>query len=316
MTTSFKSLIELNDFFKEEKTCFEFLANQIWENGEPVCPHCKSTHVYVTKSRSTIPSKRDIPAYHCANKECAKKFSATTGTIFHASKISLRTWYAAIFLLTTSKKGISSLQLHTQLNVTQKTAWFINHRIREMFKDTAPEMLKGTIEADETFVGGKNYNRHANKKRDYEKDGDEKIPVLGLVERSGKIRTFVVPSVKAEILQPIMKEFIESGSLVITDGHYGYLGLDGTFSHVSVKHNDSYKTEGEFHTNNIENFWSTFKRGIIGIYHFVSAHHLHRYTTEFTHRYNSRQLATVVKFQDAVSLTIKARLSYNRLIGK
>ena len=149
MTTNFKSLIELNDYFKEEKTCFEFLASQIWDEGKPVCPFCGSTKVYTTKSRSTKPSKKDIPEYRCADKKCAKKFSATTRTIFQSSKIPLRTWYAAIFLLTISKKGISSIQLGTQLGVIQKTAWFLNHRIRQMFLETAPEMLTGIVEADE-----------------------------------------------------------------------------------------------------------------------------------------------------------------------
>jgi transposase-like protein len=317
MTDNFKNLIELNDYFKEEKTCYEFLAQKIWLNGEPVCPHCGSVKVYTTKSRSNKPSKKDIPEYRCANKECAKKFTATVGTIFQASKIPLRTWYACIFLITTSKKGISSLQLAAQLGITQKTAWFINHRIREMFKETAPEMLKGIVEVDETFVGGKNKNRHANKKRNYEVDGDEKIPVLGFVERGGKLKTFVVPNTKAEILQPIMGEFVENGSLIISDSHRGYSGLDANYNHVSIKHNaDDFKTVGQFHTNNIENFWSTFKRGIIGIYHQVSPKHLHRYTTEFTYRYNNRKEVSVIKFSDAVGQAGNATLPYQKLIGK
>lgn len=219
--------------------------------------------------------------------------------------------------LFTSEKGISSLQLAAQLGITQKTAWFINHRIREMFKDTAPEMLKGIVEVDETFVGGKNNNRHANKKRNYEVDGDEKIPVLGLIERGGKIKTFVVPNTKAEILQPIMGEFVENGSTVISDSHRGYWGLDGQYNHISVKHNvGDYKTDSHFHTNNIENFWSTFKRGIIGIYHQVSPKHLHRYTTEFTYRYNNRKEVSVIKFSDAVGHAANATLTYPKLIGK
>ena len=317
MTDNFKNLIELNDYFKEEKTCYEFLAQKIWANGEPVCPHCDNTKVYTTKSRSVKPSKKDIPEYRCANKECTKKFTATVGTIFQASKIPLRTWYACIFLITTSKKGISSLQLAAQLGITQKTAWFINHRIREMFKETAPEMLKGIVEVDETFVGGKNNNRHKNKKRNYEVDGDEKIPVLGLVERGGKIKTFVVPNTKAEILQPIMGEFVEAGTTVISDSHRGYWGLNGEYNHISVKHNvGDYKTDSHFHTNNIENFWSTFKRGIIGIYHQVSPKHLHRYTTEFTYRYNNRKEVSVIKFSDAVGQAGNATLPYQKLIGK
>ena len=140
MKETFKSLIELNDYFKEEKTCHEFLASQIWEEGKPVCPFCNSTKIYTTKSRSVKASKKDIPEYRCANKECTKKFSITKGTIFESSKIPLRTWFAAIYLLTTSKKGISSVQLSEQLQVTQKTAWFLNHRIRQMFLESAPDM--------------------------------------------------------------------------------------------------------------------------------------------------------------------------------
>jgi len=317
MTDNFKSLIELNDYFKEEKTCYEFLAHQIWKDAKPVCPFCNSTHVYTTKSRSKKPSKQGVPEYRCANKECARKFSTTTGTIFESSKIPLRTWYAAIFLLTTSKKGISSLQLAAQLQVTQKTAWFVNHRIREMFKETAPDMLKGIVEADETYVGGKNRNRHANKKRDYTKEGDEKIPVVGLLERGGKILTFVVPNTSAEILHPLMVDNVDKDSLLITDNHRGYLGLDSHCEHIQVKVDpNSYKTDRHFHTNNIENFWSTFKRGIIGVYHSVSTKHLHRYTTEFGYRYNNRQDEGVIKFQTAVVKSGKKRLKYEKLIGR
>ncbi len=317
MKDNFKSLIELNDYFKEEKTCHEFLANQIWDGGKPVCPFCGSTHVYTTKSRSNKPSKQGIPEYRCASKECAKKFSVTKGTIFESSKIPLRTWYAAIFLLTTSKKGISSLQLATQLQVTQKTAWFLNHRIRQMFIETAPEMLSGIVEADETYVGGKNKNRHANKKRDYTKDGDEKIPVVGLLERGGKVRTFVVPSTGKDILHPIMVDHVAKDSTLITDQHNGYFGLDAHCIHVRVKPDpESYKTDRHFHTNNIENFWSTFKRGIIGIYHGVSYKHLHRYSNEFGYRYNNREGEGVTKFHIAIKEAGNKRLSYEKLIGR
>lgn len=317
MTDNFKSLIELNDYFKEEKTCHEFLALQIWEGGKPVCPFCNSTHVYTTKSRSTKPSKQGVPEYRCASKECAKKFSVTKGTIFESSKIPLRTWYAAIFLLTTGKKGVSSLQLASQLQVTQKTAWFLNHRIRQMFLESAPDMLSGIVEADETYVGGKNRNRHANKKRDYTKDGDEKIPVVGLLERGGKVRTFVVPSTGKDILHPIMVEHVAKESTLITDQHNGYFGLDAHCIHVRVKPDpNSYKTDSHFHTNNIENFWSTFKRGIIGIYHTVSYKHLHRYSTEFGYRYNNREETGATKFHLTVAGSANKRLSYEKLIGR
>src|SRR5882672_677435 len=133
MKKNFRSVLELNDYFKEEKTCHEFLANQIWEGGKPVCPFCGSTKVYVTKSRSTKPSKKDIPEYRCADKECTKKFSVTKGTIFESTNISLRTWYAGIYLITSHKKGISSLQLSRDLDITQKSAWHLLHRVREMY---------------------------------------------------------------------------------------------------------------------------------------------------------------------------------------
>ena len=319
MVTTFKSLIELNDYFKEEKTCFEFLASQIWDEGKPVCPFCNSTKVYTTKSRSPKPSKQGIREYRCADKKCTKKFSATTGTIFESSKVPLRTWYAAIYLLTTSKKGISSVQLATQLNVTQKTAWFLNHRIRKMFLETAPEMLKGIVEVDETYVGGKNKNRHADKKKENTqgRSSEDKTPVIGLLERGGKVLTFVVPSTGSDIIHPIMQEHVANNTTLITDAYGSYLGLNGDYNHIRVKHEEgNYKTDRLFHTNNIENFWSTFKRGIIGIYHYVSPKHLHRYTTEFGYRYNNRTETPLIKFHDAVENSYKKRLKYNKLIGE
>jgi transposase-like protein len=321
MTNDFKSLIELNDYFKEEKTCYEFLALQIWDEGKPVCPFCNSTKVYTTKSRSNKPSKAGIPEYRCANKECAKKFSATKGTIFESSKIPLRTWYAAIFLLTTSKKGISSVQLAEQLQVTQKTSWFLNHRIREMFKETAPDMLTGVVEADETFVGGKNKNRHQNKKKGGGTGGrpapDDKTAVVGLVQRNGKVLTFVVPNTTSEIIHPIMQEHVQAGSTVITDYYRSYIGIGDNYNHVRVKPDpETYKTVGDQHTNTIENFWSTFKRGYIGIYHYMSPKHLNRYTNEFGYRYNNREDSGVTKFHHVVKNSGKVRLKYEKLIGR
>lgn len=156
MQDTFKNLVECLDYFKEEKTCHEFLAYQIWDEGKPVCPHCNSTKVYITKSRSNKVSKQNIPAYRCADKTCGKKFTVTVGTIFESSHIPLRTWFAAIYIISAHKKGISSHQLSRDLSVTQKTAWFLLHRVREMFKETAPDMLKDVVQLDDSYFGGKN----------------------------------------------------------------------------------------------------------------------------------------------------------------
>jgi transposase-like protein len=315
MKTTFKSLIELLDFFKEEKTCYEFLAQQIWEGGKAVCPHCNSAKVYTTKSRSTNPAKKDIPEYRCASKECGKKFTATVGTIFESSKISLRTWYAAIYLASSSKKGISSLQVSRQLDITQKTAWYLLQRIREMFKETAPAMLKGTVEVDETYVGGKDKNRHASKKKGGRGRGTDKTPVVGLLERDGKVLTFVVPDTQASTIQPLMVEFVAQEALLITDSYRSYRGLEKVYNHVTVKPIDgNFKTTGKFHTNNIENYWSIFKRGIIGVYHFVSTKHLHRYCNEFGYRYNTRKESEQVRFEDVVKRSSNKLLPYKTLI--
>jgi len=195
MTFKFNNLLELIKHFSDEKTCYEYLGEKLW-GGTPACPHCGSVHVYVTKTRSKNPAKQGIPEYRCAEKGCCRNFSATVGTIFEGSKLPLSKWFAAIWLCATSSKGISSLNLSKQLGFTQKTSWFVLSRIREMFKDTNPTMLlSGTIEADETFVGGAEKNKHMSKrvnppvkgKRTSKRKPIEKTVVLGLIEREGKM---------------------------------------------------------------------------------------------------------------------------------
>jgi transposase-like protein len=309
MQTQFSNLQTLLDFFKDEETCKAYYAEKRW-NGNVVCPHCNHDKVYTTNR-----------GYKCANKECHKKFSVTVGTIFENSKIPLRTWFASMFLISTSKKGISSLQLAEQLGVTQKTAWFVLHRIREMLKDNSDEQLSGNIEVDETYVGGKNKNRHHDKKvpNSQGRSSADKTPVVGLLQRDGKIRTFVVKNTDAETLHTIMGQNVSKDSTVITDAYRSYNGLDARYTHVTVKHeNDGYvvKIGNEtFHTQNIENFWSIFKRGIIGIYHFVSVKHLQRYFTEFGYRYNERDLTGIEKFNLSLTKCSSARITYPQLIA-
>mgnify|MGYP001052403416 CR=1 FL=1 len=308
--SQFKNLQQLLDFFKDEEACKAYYEKARW--GETVvCPHCEHEKVY-----------RTTRGYKCANKECYKKFSVTVGTIFENSKVGLRTWFAAMYLVSTSKKGVSSLQLAEQLGITQKTAWFVLHRIREMLKDNDESKLEGNVQVDETYVGGKNKNRHASKKVEGSQGraAVDKTPVVGLIQQDGKVRTFVVKSTDAETLHTIMGQNVSEGSTVITDAYRAYNGLANRYTHVSVKHTDG---KGyvvvvggvAYHTQNIENFWSIFKRGIIGIYHFVSAKHLQRYCSEFNYRYNNRKDTGVEKFETALRRVSSARLKYETLIA-
>lgn len=308
MKSEFKNLTQLLDFFKDEETCKKYYEEKRW-GGHVACPHCGSLKIYRTNR-----------GFKCGEKLCAKKFTITVGTIFENSKISLRVWFAAMYLISTSKKGVSSLQLAEQLGVTQKTAWFVLHRIREMLKDNSTEKLEGEVQADETFVGGKNHNRHKDKKIPHDVSFSGKTPVIGLIQKDGKVRTFVANDISAATIHPIMVGNVKEGSILVTDAHQGYVGLKDRYTHVSVKHDGEGYTvtigNQRFHTNNIENFWSVFKRGIIGIYHFVSAKHLNRYCSEFGYRHNNREFSGVEKFNNALLNADSTVLTYERLIGR
>lgn len=316
MNINFKSLLELNDYFREEKTCHEFLASQIWEGGKPVCPHCGSEKVYITKSRSNKPSKKDIPEYRCAAKECSKKFSVTTGTIFESSKLSLRTWFASIYLITTHKKGISSLQLATDLHIAQKSAWFVLHRVREMYLVSAPEMLRDVVQLDESLFGGKSKNKHADKRKPGTQGRStvDKTIVFGARGICGRIKTEVIPNVESDTIVPIAEKWVEKGAIMVTDELKSYRALSENYFHIAVDHSAGQYTSGAFSSNGVENFWSLFKRGIIGIYHQVSPKHLHRYSTEFSYRYNTRKDSANERFQSTIKNANTARLKYKDLI--
>jgi len=274
-------------------------------NGEPVCPHCGHEKSYKFKDQKT---------YKCA--KCRKKYNATVGTIFENTKIPLCKWFWAIYIATSHKKGISSLQLAKDIAVTQKTAWFILHRIREMLKSNAPEMLTGAVELDETYVGGKSINWHADKRKKMREAGTgyiHKTPVFGLLQRGGNVHTEMPKEATGRYLKPIILDKVKPGTVVMTDGFGAYYGLNEIYQHVVVNHQLGQYVVGEWHTNSIENFWSLLKRGVIGIYHYVSPKHLHRYCNEFAFRYNTRKVSETERFNIAVASVNGKRVRYSEL---
>lgn len=308
MTSQFNSLIQVLDYFKNEEVCKAYLANSRW-GGEPACPHCGNVGAYITNR-----------GYKCKAKECGKKFSVTTGTIFENTKISLRTWFAAMYLCTAHKKGVSSLQLSRDLNLTQKTAWFVLHRIREMLNINQGEHLSGTVEIDETYVGGATKNKSNKKRAELKATGGQyfsKTSVIAMVEReSGQVKTQVLKanSVKFSDVLPLIQANVAEDALIITDSSTMYGSLKNSYRHETVSHVQKEYVRGAMHTNTIEGFFSQLKRGIYGIYHQVSPKHLHRYCNEFGYRYNTRKGSDVARFEDAVKNVNNVRLTYANLI--
>jgi transposase-like protein len=310
MKTDFKSKIELVRYYADEDNCKKLLAEQRWGDS-PACPHCGNAgKIYITSR-----------GYKCGDKDCHKKFTVITGTIFENTKIKLNLWFEAIFVITAHKKGISSHQLAKDINVSQKTAWFILHRVREMLKDKNPSMLSGTVQADTTYVGGKITNKHQSiqarlKKAKKNYKNDNKTMVLGLVQQDGKVVSKVIPSEKNTDIIPVLTSHIEAGSTMVTDDAPVYTRLPKLgYPHESVNHSlREYVREG-WHTNTIEGYFSQLKRGIIGIYHQVSPQHLHRYCDEFSFRYNSRKVTDVERFTTSLKQSDGARLRWNDLVA-
>jgi len=299
----FDSLIEFSDYFKDEQTCIDYFAKKRWGDS-PYCPHCGCKKIYCFS---------DKRRYKCS--ECRKQFTAKTGSLFEGTKLSLRKWFMAIYLITSHKKGISSYQLAKDLKVTQKTAWFILHRIRYGMSKGFGIRLEGDVEVDETYVGGKNKNRHWNKKVKNSQGRSiiDKTPVFGMLQRGGNVITKVIPDVRGETLQNIIKQYIKKNSRILSDEYLGYRGLEKLYEHRIVNHGAKQYVNGDIYTNTIEGFWSILKRGILGIYHQVSRKHLQKYTDEFSFRYNVKKLSEGQKVNKMLSLCC-VRLKYKNLV--
>lgn len=304
MIKQFASLHEMVAAFPDEQSCIDHLRSIRWRNGA-FCPHCGSVKVYHFSDNRT---------HKCG--DCRKRFSIKVGTIFEDSKIGLHKWFMAIYLITSHRKGIASTQLARDIAVTQKTAWFMLHRLRhaaETKSFNAP--LKGQVEVDETYVGGKEKNKHAHKKMPGSQGGANKAVVFGMLERGGELRARKVKDASAATVQTEIRQHVAPGTNVMTDEHRGYRGLQGVFNHHTVNHSAGEYVKHYFiHTNGLEGAWSLFKRQVFGIHHFVSTKHLDRYLNEFTYRYNRRDAGEGERMNDFLGRTA-GRLTYRALIA-
>lgn len=301
--TKFNSLIELFDAFPNEKSCIIHLERLIWPD-EVISPFDETSKVYHLGNHK----------YMCKNTQ--KIFNIKIGTIFESTKLSLRKWFGAIWLITSHKKGISSIQLSRDLGITQKTAWHILQKIRTCFICKNDGQLDGEVECDETFVGGKNKNRHWDKKvkNSQGRSFIDKTPVLGMLQRGGDVICRVVENTSKYQITPNILKFVKPTATLYTDEWLGYYEVAEMYSHYSVNHGKKQYANGNVYTNTIEGFWSIFKRGIIGIYHKVTRKHLQRYVNEFAFRYNTRKISDNNRF-NLLLCNIYYRLTYQQIIA-
>ena len=301
----FNSLIELLEAFPDEESCIIYLEKLRWRNGKVTSPFDKKSKVYY------LPNHR----YMCKNTQ--KIFNVKVGTIFHGTKLSLRKWFVAMWLVSSHKKGISSLQLSRDLKITQKTAWYILQKIRTCFICKNQGLLSGEVECDETFVGGKNKNRHKSKKIKNSRGRSfiDKTPVLGMLQRKGNVICRVMKDTSQKEITPHILEFVDRNYTVLyTDEWQGYNAVDKLYYHYSIDHGKGQYVDGRIYTNTLEGFWSIFKRGIIGIYHHLSRKHLQLYVNEFTFRYNTRKISEGSRF-NLLLCNIDKKLTYQKIIA-
>ena len=299
-----KTLIQAIRYFSNPDNCLNFMSVLRWPDGV-TCPHCDHDQVMFLKTRRI---------WKC--KACRKQFSIKTGTVLEDSPIGLDKWLAAIWMVVNNKNGKSSYEMARDLGITQKSAWFLNHRIRLAMQAGTFKKMCGDVEIDETFIGGLARNMHENKRKHVGRGTNSgKVAVMGLLERHGEVRAHVVPSVSGESLQPHVDKYVEQGANVHTDAWVGYNGLDARYIHNVINHAEAY-VRGNVHTNGIENFWSLVKRSLKGTYISIEPFHLFRYLDEQTFRFNKRKGTDLDRFIAAAKSLTGKRLTFDEVTGR
>lgn len=308
-----KSLQEAIIYFSNPDNCIDYLAIRRWPDGKVICPGCGSEKVKFSETRRT---------WTCSSHHAKREFSVKVGTVMEDSAISLDKWLMAMWMVTNCKNGVSSCEIAKDVKVTQKSAWFMLHRIRLAMRDdffgSKLGVNGGEVEVDESFIGGKARNMHASKRqrRITGTGGQDKTAVMGILERGGKIRTTVIPNRKRKALQDEVRKHVTAGAALYTDALMSYEGLATDYAHRVVDHASQY-VDGRVHTNGLENFWSLLKRGISGTYVSVEPFHLYRYLDEQMFRYNNRKnLDDAGRFDLTVRQIVGKRLTFAELTGK
>ena len=304
-----KSLQEAIVYFANQDNCIDYLALRRWPDGKVICPGCGSDRVSFNAKRRT---------WKCSTHHAKREFSIKVGTVMEDSAIPLDKWLTAMWMILNCKNGVSSCEIAKNVRVSQKSAWFMLHRIRLTMQDEIMgSKLSGEVEADETFIGGKARNMHISKRerRITGTGGKDKTAVMGILERGGKVRTSVIPNRKRAALQAEVKKHVEAGAALYTDALLSYHGLASDYAHQVVDHAVEY-VNGRIHTNGLENFWSLLKRGINGTYVSIEPFHLFRYLDEQTFRYNNRKnMNDQARFEAAMKNVAGKRLTYNQQTG-